>query len=68
MYVIIGSHFVPLECKFLLIALVIVRIELNAPKCPLNNGVSIIQILVVKLSNTSTTFSQQVEITKCLRV
>jgi hypothetical protein len=33
-----------------------------------NNGVSIIQILVVKLSNTSTTFSQQVEITKCLRV
>jgi len=29
MYVIIGSHFVPLECKFLLITLVIVRIELN---------------------------------------
>ena len=26
MNVIIGSHFVPLECKFLLIALVIVRI------------------------------------------
>jgi hypothetical protein len=42
--------------KFLLIALAIVR-------------VSIIQILVVKFSNTSTTFSQQVEITlsKCLR-
>jgi hypothetical protein len=40
----------------------------NAPKCQLNNGVSIIQKLVVKLSNTSTTFSQQVEITlsKCL--
>ena len=38
MYVIIGSHFVPLEGKFLLIALVIVRITLNvsasnAPKC-----------------------------------
>jgi hypothetical protein len=29
MYVIIGSHFVPLEGKFLLIALVIVRITLN---------------------------------------
>ena len=29
MYVIIGSHFVPLEGKFLLIALAIVRITLN---------------------------------------
>ena len=29
MYVIIGSHFVPLEGKFLLIALIIVRITLN---------------------------------------
>ena len=29
MYVIIGSHCVPLEDKFLLIALVIVRIALN---------------------------------------
>jgi len=29
MYVIIGSNFVPLEGKFLLIALVIVRITLN---------------------------------------
>ena len=57
MYVIIVSHFVPLEGKFLLIALSIVML-------------SIIQILVVKLSNTSTTFSQQVETTlwKCLRV
>ena len=69
MYVIIGSHFVPLEGKFLLITLVIVRITLindsasNAPKCLLNNDVSIVQKLVVKLSNTSTTFSQQVEIT-----
>jgi hypothetical protein len=34
----------------------------NAPKCPLNNGVSIVQKLVVKLSNTSTMFSQQVKI------
>ena len=62
MYIIIGSHFVQLESKFLLIALVIVRITLNAPICLLNNGVSIFQKLVVKLSNTSTTFSQQVEI------
>jgi hypothetical protein len=29
MYVIIGSHFVPIEGKFLLIELVIVRITLN---------------------------------------
>ena len=76
MYVIIGSYFVPLERKFLLIALVIVRITLNVIvrqmplNRPLNNGVSIVQKLVVKLSNTSTTFSQQVEITssKCLIV
>jgi hypothetical protein len=48
-----GSHFVPLEGKFLLIALVMP-----------------VQKPVVKLSNTSTTFSQKVEITlsKCLRV
>jgi hypothetical protein len=54
MYVIIGSHFVPLEGRFLLIALVIVRITLNVsasnvPKCPLNNGVFIIQKLVEKV-------------------
>jgi hypothetical protein len=38
MYVIIRSHFVPLEGKFLLIALVIVRITLNVMehKMPLN--------------------------------
>jgi hypothetical protein len=36
---------------------------LNDPKCPPNNGVSIAQKHVVKLLNTSTTFSQQVEIT-----
>jgi hypothetical protein len=35
----------------------------NAHKCSLNNGVSIAQKLVVKLSNTSTAFSKQVEIT-----
>ena len=42
----------------------------NDLKCPLNNGVSIVQKLLVKLSSASTTFSQQVEITlsKCLRV
>ena len=73
MYVIIGSHFVPLEGKFFLISLVIVRITINVrvrqnvPKCPLNNEVYIVLTLVVKLSNTSTTFWQQVEITlsKC---
>ena len=38
MYDIIRSHFVPLEGKFLLIALVIVRITLNVMehKMPLN--------------------------------
>ena len=38
MYVIIGSHFVPLEGKLLLIALVIVRITLNVivRQMPLN--------------------------------
>jgi hypothetical protein len=76
MYVIIGRHFVPFGCKFLLISLVIVRITLNVIvrqmplKCPLHNGMSIFQKLVVRLSNTSTMISQQVEITlsKCLRV
>ena len=53
MYVIIGSHFVPLEGKFLLTALVIVRITLNV-MCDIKNGVSIVQKLVVKLSNTLT--------------
>jgi len=44
MYVIIGRHFVPLEGKFLLIALIIVRIPLNVivRQMPLNNGVSIV--------------------------
>jgi hypothetical protein len=75
MYVIIGSHVVPLEGKCLHIALIIVKITLNVIvrqmliKCPLNNGMFIVQTLV-KIANTSTTFSQQVEITlsKCLRV
>jgi hypothetical protein len=53
MYVIIGSHFVPLEGKFLLIALVIVRITLNV-MCDIKNGVYIVQKLVVKLLNTLT--------------
>ena len=66
----------PLEGKFLLVALIRLYKDnikcdsaSNAPKCPLNNVVSIVQKLV-KLSNTSTMFSQQVEITlsKCLRV
>ena len=61
---VIGSHFVSLEGKFLLIALA------NAPKCPLNNGVSIVQKLVVKLSNTSTMLFPPVAktLSKCLRV
>jgi hypothetical protein len=78
MYVIIGSHCVPLEGKFLpiIIALVIVRMDnikcdsaSSAPICPPNNGGSIVQKLIVKLTNTSTSFSQQVEITlsKCLK-
>jgi hypothetical protein len=33
MYIIIGNYFVPLEGKFLLIALVIVRITLNTKSC-----------------------------------
>jgi hypothetical protein len=78
MYVIIGSHCVPLKGKFLLIALVIeiykdnIKCDSvsNAPKCPLNNGVSIVQKLVVKLSNTSTMLFPPVAKTllKCLRV
>ena len=46
MYAIIGSHFVPHEGKFLLIALVIVRPDnikcvsaSNTPKCPLKRCV-----------------------------
>jgi hypothetical protein len=81
MYFIIGSHFVPLEGKFLLIALVIVRITLNASNAPaiimitlngivchmsLNNGVSIVQKLVVKLSNNSTMLFSPVEVFESL--
>jgi hypothetical protein len=51
MYVIIGSHFVPLEGKFLLLALVIVRITLNV-MCDIKNGVYIVQKLVVYLLKT----------------
>ena len=69
----IGSHFVPLEGKVLLIALVIVWITLNVIVCqmPLNvHGVSIVQKLVAKLSNTSTRMCPPVAKTlfKCLRV
>ena len=67
MYIIVGSHFVPLEGKFLLIALVILRITLNVivRQMPINNSVSIVQMFVVKLINTSTMFSQ---LSKCLKV
>ena len=55
-HVIIGSHFVPLEGRFLLIALDIVRIitlYVIVRQMPLSSG-SIVQNLIVKLSNTST--------------
>ena len=66
MYVIIGSHFVPLEGKFLLIALVIVRITLNVIVLQL----AIVLKLVVKLSNISTTLFPLVAktLSKCVRV
>jgi hypothetical protein len=71
MHVIIGSHFVPLEDKFLLIALVIVMITLNVivRQMLLNNGVSIVQKLV-KLSNTLTMLFPPVAktLSKCSRV
>jgi hypothetical protein len=75
MYVIIGSHCVPLEGKFLFITLVIVRITLDVivRKMTLNvhqnNGVSIVQKLV-KLSNTLTMLFPPVAktLSKCLRV
>ena len=56
---------VPLEGKFILLALVIVRITLNMIVLQMSakHGVSIVQKIVVKHSNTSTTFSQQEEIT-----
>ena len=43
----------PLEGKFLCIALIIVRVTLNVivRQMPLNNGVSIVQKHVVKVSN-----------------
>jgi hypothetical protein len=40
MYVITGSHFVPLEGKFYLIALVIVRITLNVIILTITNAIS----------------------------
>ena len=73
MYVIIGRHFVPFEGKFLLISLVIVMITLNVivrQMSPLNNGVSIVQNLVVKLSSTSTMLCPAVakSLSKCLNL
>jgi hypothetical protein len=73
MYVIIGRHFVPFEGKFLLISLVIVMITLNVivrQMSPLNNGVSIVQNLVVKLSSTSTMLFPPVakSLSKCLNL
>jgi hypothetical protein len=71
-HVIIGSHVVPLAGKFLLIALVIVRITLNVivRQMALNNDVSIVQKLVVKHSNTSTMLFPPVAktLSKCLRL
>ena len=79
MYVLNGSHLITLEGKFsLILSYSIIYCKDNIKcdsvsnffKCPLINGVTIVQKLVVKLSNTSTTFSQQVKIAlpKCLRV
>ena len=57
MYVIIGSHFVPLEGKFLLMALVIVRITLNVIVCqmPLNvRETTVCPLFKILLSNSQT--------------
>ena len=64
MYVKIGSHVASHESKFLLVALVIVRITLNVIVRQMST-----KQRCVHPSNTSTTFSQQVEITlsKCVR-
>ena len=74
MYVIIGSHFVPLEGKFLLIALVIVRITLNVTvrQMPLNAK----QRCVHHSKNCCQTFEhfdnvfaeEKITLSKCLRV
>ena len=71
MYVIIGRHFVPFEGKFLLISLVIEMITLNVivrQMSPLNNRVSIVQNLVVKLSSTSTMPPVAKSLSKCLNL
>jgi hypothetical protein len=74
MYVIIGSHFVPLEGKFLLIALVIVRITLNVTvrQMPLNAK----QRCVHRSKNCCQSFEhfdnvfaeEKITLSKCLRV
>ena len=65
-YVIIGSNFVPLEGKFLLmITLKVIMSASNAPKCPLNNGVPIVQTLK-HFDNVISTSAKT--LSKCLRV
>ena len=61
----VGSHFCRLNVFLSPVALVIVGIILNVivRQMAPNNDVSIVHIYVVKLSNTSTMFSQQVKIT-----
>ena len=60
MYVLIGSHFGPLEGKFFTYSISYCKHNIkcdsasNAPKYPLSNDVSVVQKRVVKLSNTST--------------
>ena len=60
MYVIIGSHFCATWRLVLTYSISYCKNNIkcdsasNVPKCPLDNGVSIVQKLVVKLSNTST--------------
>ena len=51
MYVIIGSHFVPLEGKFLLTAIVIVRITSLNVMCDIKNGCPLFKNM---LSNSRT--------------
>jgi hypothetical protein len=60
MYVIIGSHFVPLGGAFFASRISYCKDNIkcdsasNAPKYPLKNGVSIVQKHAAKLSSTST--------------
>jgi hypothetical protein len=49
MYVIIGSHFVPLEVKFLLISFVIVRITLNVRETS-EGKFSVIALVIARIT------------------